>query len=119
MKLYQQLPNEIINIILSYDGKIKYRNGKYVNQIEKTDRRHILLQKIPKPLFIMNQYPMDNSIHFQILLLNVTSKKFDIKLSKVLEDYSNDIVYYLFVQRGLSCITRTKRIFHTNDLIDI
>lgn len=111
MELYQNLPSEIVNIILSYDGKIKYRKGKYTNQIEKTDKRCILLQKIPQPLIINN--------HFQILLLNISSKNinFNIKLSKVLEDYTNDIVYYLFIQRGLSCITRTKRIVNKNNII--
>jgi hypothetical protein len=27
------LPKELINIILEYDGRIRYRNGKYINQL--------------------------------------------------------------------------------------
>jgi len=46
MKL-SHLPQDIIHYILSYNGKIKYRNGKYMNQICKEDKRYKLLLKIP------------------------------------------------------------------------
>lgn len=43
------LPVEIIDKILSYNGTIKYRNGKFMNQISKKDQRyHVLHTTIPK-----------------------------------------------------------------------
>ena len=40
------LPLEIVHRILEYDGRIKYRNGKFMNQICKDDHRYHLLRKI-------------------------------------------------------------------------
>ena len=42
-----QLPLEVIHNILDYDGRIKYRNGKYINKIAPYDYRYDMLQKIP------------------------------------------------------------------------
>ena len=38
---------EIVHRILEYDGRIKYRHGKYMNQIPKDDDHYHLLRKIP------------------------------------------------------------------------
>jgi len=40
------IPEELLHIILSYDGKIKYKNGKYVNIIHKNDERYYIITSI-------------------------------------------------------------------------
>ena len=42
------LPLEIVHRILEYDGKIKYRHGKYMNQIAQDDVRYKMLKQMPQ-----------------------------------------------------------------------
>jgi len=45
------LPKEIINIILEYDGRIRYRNGKYIEQINNKDKIYeCIKEKIQKDI---------------------------------------------------------------------
>ena len=43
---YTQIPKDILNIILQYNGKIKYRKGIYINIIMKDDYRYNLIMSI-------------------------------------------------------------------------
>ena len=42
MDSFSNLPKDIIHIILEFDGKIKYRNGLYINIIKKNDFRYTI-----------------------------------------------------------------------------
>jgi len=46
MSIFSNLPLDIVNIILSYDNIIRFRNGKYIDQIARTDPRKKMLEKI-------------------------------------------------------------------------
>ena len=37
---FSQLPIELINIIINYTDVVVYRNGKYLNRIQKNDKRY-------------------------------------------------------------------------------
>lgn len=37
-------PKELLNIILEYEGRIKYRNGIYIDSINKEDNRYNMLK---------------------------------------------------------------------------
>jgi hypothetical protein len=50
------LPKDIINLILEYDGRIKYRNGKYIDQINIQDEKYTLIKKkIVYKLFLIKK----------------------------------------------------------------
>lgn len=64
---FNSLPKVIVHHILSYTSNFKLRNGKYMGQISKKDKRYKMLQKIPRVFdHICNN-------HFYILTVN---KKF-------------------------------------------
>jgi len=51
MENFRDIPREILDKILEYDGRIKRRNGVYMTQITKDDTRYPLLRNIPKKEF--------------------------------------------------------------------
>ncbi len=52
---YKNLSDELIQHIINYTDIIVYRHGKYINRIDKKDKRYKLLMDIPKPIKIGTQ----------------------------------------------------------------
>ena len=78
MKLiFEKLPLEIIILILEFDNTVKYRNGKFINQILKTDNRYQLLKNISpiKKFLLFNRdtlcYTRDLGKYFVYLYINI------------------------------------------------
>ena len=59
------LPLEIVHRILEYDGRIKFRHGKYMNQIAQDDDRYQMLQGIPQ--FYSNKSSEWSSSHIRLI----------------------------------------------------
>jgi hypothetical protein len=47
--IFQGLPQDLLHMILSYDGTIKYRNGVYMNRLSNDDARYGRLLSIKQP----------------------------------------------------------------------
>lgn len=55
------IPKELLDIILDYDGRLKYKKGKYVNIIHKHDIRYNIIEPvISKKIEIMNEITFAN-----------------------------------------------------------
>lgn len=68
----KELPHYLVNIILDYDGRIKYKRGKYVNIIHKHDFRYDIIEPlIDKKMAIMNDTDIAGSrFYFEFSLDN-------------------------------------------------
>ena len=64
---FSYIPSELLHIILAYDGRIKYKNGKYVNIIHKNDERYnIITPIISKKIKIMQNIELsDTGFYFE------------------------------------------------------
>jgi hypothetical protein len=89
------IPKDILNVILEYDGRIKYKNGKYVNIIHKNDERYnIITPIISKKMKIMQNTELNGSgfyFEFSFDMCNNVGLVYDCNFS-----YSNkfEICYY-------------------------
>lgn len=62
------LPKDLIDIVLEYDGRIKYKKGKYVNIIQKNDLRYNIIKNIiNKKIEIMDviTFAGESSFYFE------------------------------------------------------
>ena len=99
-----------MDIILDYSGIIKFRNGKYMNQILKTDNRYILLSNIPKIQIEFRSYYICKKIEFSNIRYKLKIKSlaylFDscengiIKTHDLLPEYSYDTEYWQITKYG-------------------
>jgi len=68
------IPKEIINIILEYDGRIKYRKGEYINIIHKNDERYNIIQiVISKKNKIMKKIELSGTSFYFEFSFNIDS----------------------------------------------
>jgi hypothetical protein len=103
-----RLPLELVHRILEYDGRIKYRHGKYMNQIAQDDDRYKMLLTVPQIL----SYP--NHLHWGYLIILDTRNKiycnkqkaahpasyYGEKVHLILTKCSIGYVQYIFINQG-------------------
>lgn len=62
MDFFSKLPIDLVHKIFEYYGRIKYKNGKYVNIIHKNDERYnIITPIVSKKMEIMKRTQIDGS----------------------------------------------------------
>jgi hypothetical protein len=90
--IFQRLPFEIVQHILTYDGTIlRERNGKYMKQISKTDERYDIFKQIPIKNLIFNTYIG------AYVYVRFTANKFAMTMT----EYSHvDMIIYILLKHG-------------------
>lgn len=53
---FKDLPDDLIIIIINYTNVVVYRNGKYIDRLKKNYERDILLKRIPRPIYIVDEH---------------------------------------------------------------
>jgi hypothetical protein len=53
---FKDLPDELIIIIINYTNVVVYRNGKYIDRLKKNYERDVLLKRIPRPIYIVDEH---------------------------------------------------------------
>lgn len=76
MEMFKKLPEDILNLVLEYQGFHKERNGKFIGQIKQNDSRRKILLKIPK---ICKVNGFSNEVEF-IKMFDERFYKFIIKM---------------------------------------
>ena len=107
--LLSNLPDDIIYHILSYGTVLKYRNGKYMNQISKTDSIYLILtREVFNSRDMIHQTvskPDDKTIKLEIYYrpldiywsISVNSETVIYEYSLSLDSYDSNMVYHSFV----------------------
>jgi len=79
-------PQDIVNKILEYDGRIKYRKGKYINQLSILDDKYSKIVKLinKKGLYSLSKFPF----YLHVLLKIENGKQIGITFD--MDDYYTD-----------------------------
>ena len=91
---YKNLPLDIIKNIIKFNETIKWRNGVFIDQIDKNDPRYSLLKTIPRPFRYLNSYFNFHYIIFFPRQIYSTVKRF----LHVYSSYIGEVVYLLDVE---------------------
>jgi hypothetical protein len=98
--MWANLPTDIINHILKYDGTITYRSGKYIDKIPNPDKNYpLILERMkiqryrrfyPEMSFVTIQIPISSPIFEKELCFWATS--IGLKLTLFERDNDNNFI---------------------------
>jgi len=118
---FDQLPDDIIILILSFGNEIKYRRGKLINQILENDPRREVLKRIARPFMLPNflyEY-VNNDVHY----INQKRKnRTFLTLTRGIKEiifysYNEDNIFYYGYFYSLRHIGYSKKSLYSIDLI--
>ena len=100
--LFSSLPTDIIHHILSYIGKLKHRNGKYMGQISTSDKRYELLLKIPRKICHIPSISTITANYYYLYVNNFLT------IYEIHYSYKNTSVMYNYVFVNAGFVSKAK-----------
>jgi len=86
-EVWKNTPIDIIDKIVRYTGKMRWRNGVFMNQIRKDDARYVILQTIPEKIYTYD--PISN-VHNTYVFFN----SYKDNMRKIIVKYENKSVLH-------------------------
>jgi hypothetical protein len=99
MESYNNLPSDIVRYILAYDGRFKYRNGKYMTQISADDERYKLIKNIPEIYY----FPYDTHVYGPRIFIRFSTQQHF--LQKCLLEEPKDYKYTHTIENPSTIVT--------------
>ena len=96
------LPLEIVHRILEYDGRMKYRHGKYMNQIAQDDDRYKMLQTLPQIDSNNSDFMSSHKNNFHIYKYTSSLYSYEKPLTNII--IRDTARYYYFIKDSI-CIS--------------
>jgi len=93
-EVWKKTPIDIVDKIVRYTGKMRLRNGVFMNQIDQDDMRYIVLQTIPEKIYTYD--PISN-VH--ITTVYFTPNKND--MDKIIVKYENKCVLHTLYKHSI------------------
>jgi len=100
-----RLPTELINRILEYDGRIKYRNGKYMNRISQDDDRYKIVKSLPRIV----PFYSNSSMNYWTIWIKTKNKEICIYKSVSYHLHEDPCIYDIVYNEFMSYISFTKQ----------
>ena len=96
--LFHNLPKDLVQYILSWEGSMKFRNGKWMNQIRTSEETRELLQQLIAKRY--KSYKRRTS-HWNVILIQINIPTSP-DIGKVMDFYifNNPSIAYMFSKRG-------------------
>ena len=84
------LPVELVDLILQYDGRIKYRCGKFMTQLQKNPTFEKLLNESPKKYeYFSGKHPCYWNAIVEFYILTESTEYEPLRAKKFIMEYNN------------------------------
>ena len=94
-EVWKKTPIDIVDKIVRYTGKMRLRNGIFMNQIDQEDMRYVVVRKIPTKLYTYD--PISNTHNSYVYFT-----PFKNNMDKLVVKYEHKYVQHILFKYSLT-----------------